>query len=412
MNKHREETSMQAISRRVVVMISGLFLISVVMAPNAWAEKMQAGAFSLNPHLGGYVFDPDSNLKHRPVYGLGFGYNFTERWTAEGVLDYVKTEFKSTGSDMNVVQYRLDGLYHFRPDKKFVPYLAAGAGAITYKLGGGPSDTYFLLNYGVGAKYFLTPVLALRGDVRHLLSFGDTPTFGDTQNNFAYTFGATLFFGGRGKAAPAAPAVVVAAVPLDSDGDGVTDSADRCPGTPAGVSVDANGCPLDSDGDGVHDYLDKCPETPAGASVDGNGCPLDSDGDGIYDYQDRCPGTPKGARVDGRGCWVLSGVQFDTSKATLKPESIPILDAVLNVLKQNPDLKVEVEGHTDSTGSAAFNETLSANRAKAVLEFFVSKGIDRSRLSARGYGSSRPAASNDTVAGRAQNRRVELKPVR
>jgi OOP family OmpA-OmpF porin len=401
--------SMQATARCVGAVISGLFLISVVMAPNAWATgqnagaHMKAGALSLNPHLGGYLFDPDRNLKQRPVYGVGFGYNLTERWAAEGVLEYVKTEFDSIGNDMNVINYRLDGLYHFRPDKKFVPYLAAGLGAITYKPAGRSSDSSFLLNYGVGAKYFLTEAVALRGDMRHLLSFNDT------QNNFIYTVGVTFFFGGESKAAPA---MVVAAVPLDSDGDGVTDSADRCPGTPAGVTVDVTGCPLDSDGDGVPDYLDKCPDTPAGAPVDGDGCPLDSDGDGIYDYQDRCPGTPKGAQVDDRGCWVLSGVQFDTGKATLKSESIPVLNAVLDVLKQNPDLKVEVEGHTDSTGSAAFNETLSANRAKAVLEFLVSKGIDESRLSAWGYGSSRPAASNDTVAGRAQNRRVELKPVR
>ena len=400
---------MQATARRVVAMISGLLLTSLLMAPNAWAARaqMRDGALSLNPHVGGYVFDPDSDIEHRPVYGVGFGYNLSRRWTAEVVLDYVDTEKK--GSDMDVFNYRLDGLYHFRPDEKFVPYLAIGAGAITYNPARGGSDTDPLLNYGIGAKYFLTQAVALRGDARHVLSFDDT------QNNFVYTLGVTFFFGGESKAAPeAAPAAVPVAVPLDSDGDGdgVTDSADRCPGTPAGVAVDGNGCPLDTDGDGVHDYLDKCPGTPAGVSVDGNGCPLDSDADGIYDHEDRCPGTPKGAGVDGRGCWVLRGVQFDTSKSTLKPASTPVLSAVLDVLKQNPDLKVEVEGHTDSTGSAAFNDTLSANRARAVLEFFVSKGIDRSRLSARGYGPSRPVASNDTAAGRAQNRRVELKPVR
>src|ERR1700690_2755146 len=82
--------------------------------------------------------------------------------------------------------------------------------------------------------------------------------------------------------------------PVDSDGDGVVDSLDKCPNTPAGVKVDAQGCPLDSDGDGVPDYLDKCPNTPAGVKVDAQGCPLDSDGDGVPDYLDKCPNTPAG----------------------------------------------------------------------------------------------------------------------
>lgn len=162
---------------------------------------LRDGAFSINPHVGGYVFDPDSGLKHRPVYGAGFGYNISERWMAEAVLDYVDTEFES-GLDMDVFNYRLDGLYHFRPDKKFVPYLAFGAGAITYKPALGRRDTDPLINYGIGAKYFLTQAMALRGDMRHVLSFGDT------QNNFVYSLGLTFFFGGERRAAPAAESAV------------------------------------------------------------------------------------------------------------------------------------------------------------------------------------------------------------
>jgi OmpA-OmpF porin, OOP family len=89
---------------------------------------------------------------------------------------------------------------------------------------------------------------------------------------------------------------------VDSDGDGVPDYLDKCPGTPPGVMVDMFGCPLDSDGDGVPDYLDKCPNTPKGVAVDNNGCPLDSDGDGVPDYLDKCPNTPKGVAVDIKGC--------------------------------------------------------------------------------------------------------------
>jgi OOP family OmpA-OmpF porin len=167
----------------------------------------------------------------------------------------------------------------------------------------------------------------------------------------------------------------------------------------------------DSDGDGVYDYMDMCPDTPSGVDVDSSGCPRDSDGDGVYDYMDKCLGTPIGAGVDERGCWVLKGVQFDIGKATIRPESYAILDEVVDVLDKNPELEIEIQGHTDSTGSAEMNLRLSQNRAASVLEYFVSKGIERTRLSCRGFGMEKPIASNATAEGRAKNRRVELKPV-
>lgn len=197
----------------------------------------------------------------------------------------------------------------------------------------------------------------------------------------------------------------------DSDGDGVLDNIDRCPNTPKGVAVDSHGCPLDTDGDGVYDYLDKCPNTPKGVRVDLKGCPVDSDGDGVYDYMDQCPGTPVGARVNAKGCWVLEGVDFDTDKWEIKPEDYAILDEVVAVLKRNPTLRVEIEGHTDNRGSEVYNKKLSEKRAEAVKNYFMNKGIEAKRLSAGGYGFSRPVASNDRREGRAQNRRVELTPI-
>ncbi|MFC1534922.1 OmpA family protein, partial [Thermodesulfobacteriota bacterium] len=168
---------------------------------------------------------------------------------------------------------------------------------------------------------------------------------------------------------------------------------------------------LDTDGDGVYDYMDKCPGTPRGVKVNSVGCPLDTDGDGIYDDKDKCPGTPTGATVDARGCWVLKGVYFDTAKRDLKPESFSILDEVVSVLKENPSLKVEVQGHTDNRGSKRYNQKLSENRARSVMGYFISRGIGRGRLSAKGYGITQPAATNATPEGRALNRRVELKPI-
>jgi OOP family OmpA-OmpF porin len=208
-----------------------------------------------------------------------------------------------------------------------------------------------------------------------------------------------------------APAPVA---PLDADGDGVPDASDRCPGTPAGAKVNAQGCELDSDRDGVVDRLDKCPGTPAGAKVDAQGCELDSDRDGVVDRLDKCPGTRAGARVDANGCeiqeiTVLKGVTFATNSATLTPQSMVILDETAAALARNPDLRAEVAGHTDSTGSAARNRVLSQQRAESVVRYLVSKGVNPANLTARGYGPDQPVADNRTAQGRSQNRRVELR---
>ena len=168
---------------------------------------------------------------------------------------------------------------------------------------------------------------------------------------------------------------------------------------------------VDSDGDGVWDHLDKCPGTPAGVKVDKDGCPLDTDGDGVPDYLDKCPKTPVGAHVDDRGCWVLEGLYFDTDKWDIKPAGYPILTEVTNVLKKNPDVKVEIQGHTDSRGTDAHNQKLSENRANAVMNYLVKAGIDASRLTAKGLGESRPAVPNTSAENMAKNRRVQLNPI-
>jgi OOP family OmpA-OmpF porin len=206
----------------------------------------------------------------------------------------------------------------------------------------------------------------------------------------------------------------VAMVDPDSDGDGVPDSRDNCPGTPAGVSVDGSGCPLDSDGDGVPDYLDKCPGTPSGTSVDEKGCPLDSDGDGVLDANDQCPGTPPGTRVDSRGCEIqavtaLEGVEFGSDSSELTAPSKISLDATAAELARHPDMRVEIAGHTSSTGPAEYNQMLSERRAQSVADYLISKGLDADRFTVKGYGESEPIADNATREGRARNRRVEMR---
>ncbi|MBZ5487759.1 OmpA family protein [Halomonas aquamarina] len=190
--------------------------------------------------------------------------------------------------------------------------------------------------------------------------------------------------------------------------------AAQCPSygeVPAGVAVDAEGCPLDSDGDGVPDYRDQCPGTPAGVEVDAVGCPIDSDGDGVPDYRDQCPNTPAGTKVNALGCpdsVVLNDVNFEFDSAELTSNARNILNGVAERLVNNPDVRVSIEGHTDSRGTAQYNKDLSQRRAESVTTYLAQRGVGSNRMRAVGYGEERPIASNDTDEGRAQNRRVEL----
>lgn len=201
----------------------------------------------------------------------------------------------------------------------------------------------------------------------------------------------------------------------DSDGDGVPDDADECPGTPADVKVNSKGCPLDSDGDGVPDYRDSCPGTSKGIKVDDMGCPLvlDEDGDGVPDEIDKCPATPKGATVNKRGCWAFTGTAlFGLNEFDIRSDAYPLLDEAVRIMKANPEMRVEVQGHTDSTGTEAYNQMISEKRAISVKEYLISQGIESDRLVVRGYGESVPAESNETLEGRQRNRRVRFKVIR
>jgi outer membrane protein OmpA-like peptidoglycan-associated protein len=256
--------------------------------------------------------------------------------------------------------------------------------------------------------------------------------------------------------------------PIDSDGDGVPDGIDQCPDTPKGAVVDAKGCPIDSDGDGVPDGIDQCPNTPKGAVVDAKGCPMDSDLDGVPDGIDQCPNTPPGTKVDAVGCplpieavkplpppppvaapaappkcpppppgstvdangclvlftpeaarpavpgapprptLILTGVNFETARSALTRDSYVVLDAVAASLLANPEIRIEIAGYTDSTGTKFGNLRLSQSRAAAVRFYLARKGVPPARMVSKGYGASGYLTPNATAAGRAQNRRVEL----
>lgn len=200
----------------------------------------------------------------------------------------------------------------------------------------------------------------------------------------------------------------------DTDGDGIPDPQDECP-TVAGLAA-LNGCP-DADGDGIADKDDACPNE-AGPKAN-NGCPWpDRDGDGVIDKDDQCPDVA--GTVANNGCPELSvevikalsdyakTILFDTGKTTLKPASLKVLDNVVAILKEYPNARFHVDGHTDSVGSDANNQKLSEGRASSVVNYLIERGIPSNRLVARGFGESKPIAPNTTKDGRTTNRRTEI----
>ncbi len=206
----------------------------------------------------------------------------------------------------------------------------------------------------------------------------------------------------------------------DNDNDGTPDAEDKCPTIPG--PKNRFGCPVkDQDLDGVEDEVDACPTEPG--PKERKGCPLnDRDGDGVEDKSDNCP-DEKGP-AENQGCpakekqlviitadklVITDRVYFATGKATILPVSFGLLNQVASVLRNHPEIPmVTVEGHTDDRGSAKVNRKLSLNRAKAVQQYLVHQGIDQNRLNAMGFGPDRPADTNKTEAGRANNRRVEF----
>ncbi|MEI9944868.1 MAG: OmpA family protein [Chitinophagaceae bacterium] len=203
----------------------------------------------------------------------------------------------------------------------------------------------------------------------------------------------------------------------DTDKDGINDEEDKCPSV-AGLAR-YQGCPIpDTDKDGINDEEDKCPTQPGPAS--NQGCPLvDTDKDGIPDQDDRCP-TLFGT-VENHGCpeikeevvkrvdYAAQNIYFATGKYVLLSKSFKGLDEVAQIIKDNPDVKMMIDGHTDDVGSEESNQKLSENRANAVKAYLIKKGVDESRLVAAGHGESEPVADNKTAAGRQTNRRVEMK---
>lgn len=374
-------------------------------------------------------------------HGLTEYIDFNGSFTASSVrYDFYKSSgLQNVGGSSILME--LDGALNFKllKDKYFmVPYMSLGLGASLYNgthyAAHAPAGLGFQFN--LGQETFLNTQFLYKAAVSNAAI-----------NHLTYSLGIISPVKER-----KAPPVVAAPPPpapveKDTDGDGIVDSKDKCPTVPGTAKYD--GCPVpDTDGDGINDENDTCPTVKGLAKYDGcpipdtdkdgindeedkcptvagvaryQGCPVpDTDGDGVNDEEDKCPNIP-GVK-ENNGCPLVKeevvktlntsakNVFFVTGSAKLQAKSHKALDAIVAIMKEDAALKLDIEGHTDATGTDKINIPLSKNRAKAVYDYLVSKGVEESRLTSEGFGSSQPIADNKTVKGRELNRRVVMKP--
>jgi OmpA-OmpF porin, OOP family len=342
--------------RRVGVCVA----VSLVLGTNVCAEEV--GRWYVTPQAGGIVTDDDRNIEDGDeLVGLSIGKHISERWSVE---------LNANGANLDAFSpyaASLDVLRVFRRNERVSPYLTFGAGALRNDFDPGRDDTDAMAQAGVGLLWQLgenrrgTSAFSLRPEIKARWDDAGREDFID----YIGTLGFQFSFG----AAPAPVAQPVAQEP-----------APRPAPVPAPVET----------------------------------APADSDGDGVLDPNDRCPGTPRGVAVDERGCTqqgeiTLVGVNFETNSATLTHDSHAVLDRLAADLRKYPGLQIELQGHTDSSGTDQYNLNLSERRADAVREYLMAQGVASSQVQARGYGESQPIAGNATADGRAQNRRVVLK---
>ena len=326
-------------------------LVATLSAGQASAQL----PITLNAGFGQWNIDEDRELKDTSTPWLGLEYGLGDRWAAEIMYAEDETRYQD-GPKADITTWQLGALYYFgdfrdQSELNVTPYAVLSGGEID--IDARDFDTVeTTVGLGGGLRWMVTDRLGLRAEARMLHSLDES------HNDWLFTAGVNYYLGklkDDTRGAGAMTGAAMTAAELDSDGDGVFDDKDRCPGTPAGTRVDAVGCPL----------------------------PV--------------------AKVAS----IKLKVNFDFDSSVVKEQYFSDLNELAEFLKRFSDLQVDVEGHTDSTGPESYNERLSQQRAQAVVDLLVNQyGIEARRLEAKGYGESQPVASNDTREGRAENRRV------
>lgn len=444
-----------------LILFAGIFSINAQDANNKWAVSFGVNAVDMyptNPNIPGHgswfneFFNSKDHYNIVPTISritvgryLEDGFSFE----AAGSLNRLSKAGDNAVSDLSymaldgAVKYDLNHL--FGETAWFDPYGLIGGG-YTWMDDFGTGT----LNGGLGFNLWFNDNVGLNIESKYKHTFDSKIT-----QHFQHSAGIVLKFGGsdtdgdgiydKDDACPEVFGLAEFNGCPDSDADGIIDSKDDCPNVAGLASL--NGCP-DADGDGIADKDDACPNEKG--SQANKGCP-DSDGDGIVDKDDDCPtvagvASNKGCPwpdTDGDGvldkdddCPTVAGVAsnkgcpeipqeevakleslfktvyFDTGKSSFKKDTYSKLDEAAAIIAKYPTAKFNIFGHTDSTGSKARNQELSEARANAVKNYLVSKGVSASNLNAKGYGQDNPIASNNTVSGRSENRRVEVKLIK
>jgi OOP family OmpA-OmpF porin len=347
-----------------------IVFFSIIALASSGFGQVRPGAYSISPFVGNYAFEGNQDLDSKPFYGLRVGYDFTKHLGAELVFGHIPTKYKTatTKIDTDVFNYRLEGLYYITPENKLVPFLSVGAGAQSVNYESGPqSKTRFAADYGYGIKYFVTDWFAFRFDIRHVLAFDSV------YNNMEIAAGLSILFGGE-KPAPAAVVTEpeTAAMVKEPEAAPVIEVKE----TPPPPVKEPEPVPVPPP---PMEEVKKAPEAA----------------------------TEVEQQIVEKGRATLN-VQFDTGKAIVKPEYNKEIQKIADVMKKYPKLKIVVEGHTDNVGGKKYNLRLSQKRADAIKKVMVKKfKIKSSRITAKGFGLSKPIASNSTKEGRQKNRRVE-----
>lgn len=318
---------------------------------------------------GSYLrVDSSRNVKDNGGGYSGFyGRQLGDQWWWESAFGFYKLD-TNLNPDRGFYQYHLmTGLsYAFGDRTGFTPYIIGQVGAIKHEvLPSSDNDTSFGANLGLGAVTgpLFDNGLKIRGDVRYVYddfsgagAVNSSGSFGDVRVSLGLEF-------------------------------------------PLGFSKVVT----------RERTIVKTREVPVRTNT------IDSDGDGVADNLDQCPNTITGGKVDSKGCLIVNqtitfnDILFELDSAKLTASSERTLGKIAKSLKSQTDFSVEIDGNTDSTGAASYNQSLSQRRAQAVRQFLIDQGVSANRLSARGYGESNPVASNDTVSGRAMNRRVDFR---
>ncbi len=486
--------------RAVLVSLALLFL-----APASSFAQQRRYLVELGAAGGVMSYGEDTDLG-TGFGGLGrLGVWLPLRFSIEGEGSYYRPKTQTSDVAVGVRSFGGSLLYNIPLGERAFAHLKTGLGSITYGgdcppvavPGAGPCGSAGTWSAGLGFRVGITPSVLVRaeGVVTRNIS-------GDIEfSNFGGNLGLSLMLGSKALVDTDGDGVIDSSdkcsgtrkgalvdrrgCPTDRDADGVADGVDRCPSTPTGVQTDENGCPTDEDNDGVPDGvdrcrgtplgaavnatgcssdadgddvpdgLDRCPDTPAGATVDALGCPSDTDADKVLDGLDRCPDTPFGERVNREGCSagaapqprqqppapqppaagppqpaaaptpipapapadappsvvVLRDAAFALGSARLRADALPVLDSIAAGLAAAPTQRIEIGAHTAASRAETDSRQLANLRIEAVRSYLIGKGVRPQRLVPRFYGSTAPVTGDTTVAGRAINRRIEIKPL-